>query len=158
HRHLWRNGLCRHATHAGDRHSDGTRCERTGCAEDGGRIRNVPGCDRCGRGTDRRVCADTIDGESLVWRLADRSYDLRISDGGSTDCRSTRLLHPGAARNESRSTRGVALRVSCFLCGPLRIYAYSAVNGDFNAEYAEIRRGPQRQPPPSITERQSIFA
>jgi len=32
----------------------------------------------------------------------------------------------------------------CFLCGPLRISALSAVNGHFTAENAEIRRGPQR--------------
>jgi len=30
------------------------------------------------------------------------------------------------------------------LCGPLRISAFSALRGDFNAEDAEVRRGPQR--------------
>ena len=31
------------------------------------------------------------------------------------------------------------------LCGPLRISAFSAINSIFNAEDAEIRRGPQRK-------------
>ena len=31
------------------------------------------------------------------------------------------------------------------LCGPLRISAFSALRGAFNAESAEIRRGPQRE-------------
>jgi hypothetical protein len=32
-----------------------------------------------------------------------------------------------------------------FLGGPLRISAFSAFNGNFNAEDAEVRRGPQRK-------------
>ena len=32
-----------------------------------------------------------------------------------------------------------------FLCGPLRISAISALRVNFNAEDAEIRRGPQRK-------------
>jgi len=31
------------------------------------------------------------------------------------------------------------------LCGPLRISAFSAFNDLFNAEGAEIRKGPQRK-------------
>lgn len=32
-----------------------------------------------------------------------------------------------------------------FLCGPLRISAFSALKSYFNAEVAEVRRGPQRK-------------
>ena len=38
----------------------------------------------------------------------------------------------------------VVLTLTVFLCGPLRISAVSAINGYFNAENAEVRRGPQR--------------
>jgi AMMECR1 domain-containing protein/orotate phosphoribosyltransferase len=42
-------------------------------------------------------------------------------------------------------SEGVFPTVGGFLCGPLRTSASSALNGPFNAESAEIRRGPQRE-------------
>jgi len=41
--------------------------------------------------------------------------------------------------------KGLSHLDEVILCGPLRISAFSAINGRFNAEVAEIRRGPQRR-------------
>jgi len=54
---------------------------------------------------------------------------------------------------EERRRRAVTIESSMrvppwsdvLLCGRMRISAFSVVNSHFNAENAEIRRGPQRQ-------------
>src|SRR6185295_11599641 len=111
HRHLRCDGVRGHATYTGDRHSNGARCTCSRCTEDGGWIRNVPGFDRCSCGTDRRLRPDTIDGQSLIRRVADRSCDVWIGYDGPTDRGAASVLHPGAPRNEGGSTGGAEIRV-----------------------------------------------
>jgi hypothetical protein len=81
------------------------------CTEDGSWIGNVPGFNRRGRGTNRRLRPDTIDGQSLIRRVTDRPCDLWLCHGGPIDGGAAGLLHPGPARHESRPTRGAEIRV-----------------------------------------------
>ncbi len=76
--HLWRDVFRCHATDAGDRHSDGARCACGGRTEDRSWIRSVPGLTRRGRGIDRSVRVNTIDGESLIRCVPDRPCDFGL--------------------------------------------------------------------------------
>jgi len=57
------------------------------------------------------------------------------------------------AGEQIRHMQSLLCVTSAFLCGPLRISAFSALMSYFNAEATEIRRGPQRKSKVGPTQR-----
>jgi len=49
--------------------------------------------------------------EDVVWSEGFRSVDVRCDRGATDDRGVDRVLHPGATRDEGRSTRSAALRI-----------------------------------------------
>src|SRR5687768_8289391 len=115
---VWRIGVHGFTTHARDWYSHGARCRPVERYEDD----RAPGDGSCrGRhcaGTDRRLRFDEVPGElgepvgHVVRCQSFRSVYLRF-DRGPAECGGAHfVLHPGAARDESRSVGGVEIRMS----------------------------------------------
>ncbi len=101
-RHLWRDRVRRHATHAGDRHPHGARCAARRCAQDG---RAAGACARRGRHRHRRrrrVAVDARDGGLALSGRHERSDSLSPPSAASWRVsRWWRAIFPAGARRGS---------------------------------------------------------
>ena len=93
-------------------------------------------------GANQFLCSDITQGGRLNARTIKRNSGGRRC----VEVRWRMYFHDSDFYSRVLVIRICELLRGLLLCGPLRISAYLCVNDCFNAENAEIRRGPQRLP------------
>ena len=112
HRSLRRHQLSGQPTDPGDWHSHGTGCADARHHAHGAEAGNGPRNDRSCFRTWSCLDSDTFDVAAAVPGKRDRSADIRGDLVAASGGRFAGLLHPGAARNESRSVGGAEIRMN----------------------------------------------